>query len=58
MTEEVENKPANEDTDKKDDKVLIKKWGKEAIDVGYTVLPKALLQGRASGRSMPRILPC
>ncbi|WP_197283357.1 helix-turn-helix domain-containing protein [Agrobacterium sp. SUL3] len=47
MTEEIENKPASDDADKRDDKVLIKKWGKEAIDVGYTVLPKALLQGQA-----------
>ncbi|WP_256121555.1 helix-turn-helix domain-containing protein [Shinella lacus] len=39
--------PQGDDADKKDDKVLIKKWGKEAIDVGYTVLPKALLQGQA-----------
>jgi predicted transcriptional regulator len=35
------------ETEKKDDKILVKKWGKEAIDVGYTVLPKALLQGQA-----------
>ncbi|SCB37436.1 helix-turn-helix domain-containing protein [Rhizobium hainanense] len=39
--------PASCFPEKKDDKVLIKKWGKEAIDVGYTVLPKALLQGQA-----------
>ncbi len=47
VTEEVENKATNDEAEKKDDKVLIKKWGKEAIDVGYTVLPKALLQGQA-----------
>ncbi len=50
MIEEVEtttSADAVNETEKKDDKVLIKKWGKEAIDVGYTVLPKALLQGQA-----------
>jgi predicted transcriptional regulator len=28
-------------------KVLEKKWGKQSIDVGFTVLPAALLQGQA-----------
>lgn len=50
MIEEVDASSSSgevPETEKKDDKVLIKKWGKEAIDVGYTVLPKALLQGQA-----------
>lgn len=30
-----------------DTRTLSKKWGKEAIDLGYTVIPSALLRGQA-----------
>ena len=30
-----------------DERVLSKKWGKKTLDVGYTVIPSALLRGQA-----------
>lgn len=44
MTKVEDEAPASE---KSNDKVLERKWGKDAIATGYTVLPSALLQAQS-----------